>query len=104
MRSLALPLLLSVLLACATPDADMLRKRLDASVGQPFEQTGFSKPTAAARTELVGNTSSREYKYTWLNGCSYVLTVSRDSGLVLGWRFVSPEALCQAVPHGPLGS
>ena len=95
---------LSLLTACASPDPDMLRKRLDASVGRPFDQTAFSRNTAAIRTRLPDEAETQRYIFTWANGCAYLITVNKASGIIAGWRFASSEMLCQAVPHRPLGS
>lgn len=93
-----------LLQSCATSEPNLLRKRLDASIGQPFEQTPFNKPTAAIRTHLDGGPAVLQYRFNWNNGCEYVVSVNSSSGLVTGWRFTSPEALCEAVAHVPLGS
>lgn len=86
-------------------DRDMIRKRLEAAVGEQFEQTDFSKPVAPKR-QLTRDPSSNQdrYRFTWLNGCSYVLDVDASSRLITGWHFVSEERLCQEVPHRALGS
>ena len=89
---------------CVSSRPGVVPARLQAAVGQPFASTDFGKPTASARTRLKDHDGQQRYKFTWNNGCSYVLLVSVETAKVTGWHYESPEALCTSIGHTPLGS
>lgn len=85
-------------------DDRVVERKLESSIGQLYSSSDWSRSSGAVVQRLAEDGGKKQFRYTWKNGCSIVLSVEVSTDVIKSWRYSSDVALCRSIHEYTFGT